>query len=748
MRDDLLRLLEDSGEGLLVVDANLQCIYGNAIAVSILNRAGSSLIGSSLTDFFLPIVHPEATEFALRVLHEKRPITVNHYSLTLHAWFHIRYVPVQTDTVLISFHDVTAHYTEVEALRISEARFRAMCEAIPLGILITDAQGNCHYANPAWGNMTGISPSITEGTGWLAAIHPDDRIHASAAWHDAVRAGIPYDSILRIQKTTGAICWMHLRAVGMYTDGQLQSYVATGEDITEFSQAQEAINEYQRFIENVVNATPDIIYIYDLREQRNIYVNREIYLVLGYHPEEIGTLGTTFTQVFIYPEDNTALQAHATMRDSLPPGQFAEVEYRMRHKDGSYRWLWSRETIFSRDEQGAPTQVFGIAQDITHRKFLEAERERLLSEAEDRADHDALTWLYNHGSFHRRLAEEERRARGSNSTFGIAVLDVDNFKFFNDAYGHAAGDEVLLKVAQVLKSACRGTDIVGRVGGDEFAVLMPGLTSATVEEAGYRLRRAIGKLGYRPHESQSDVPLGLAVGVAVFPEEGSTAADVYRVADEKLYQAKHGSKRSALRAEELRRQAEDLIPGFAMIDALVSAVDSKDRYTRRHSEDVLLYVTRLAEAIRLPEVECSALSLAALLHDVGKIAIPDKILRLPGALSPEQFEMIKQHAPLGASIVASVPGLEATIDAVRHHHEAWDGSGYPDNLAGENIPFTARLLAIADSYSAMTTDRPYRKGLSHANALHILQEGSGKQWDPALVVAFCQALANYKATKT
>ena len=176
-----------------------------------------------------------------------------------------------------------------------------------------------------------------------------------------------------------------------------------------------------------------------------------------------------------------------------------------------------------------------------------------------------------------------------------------------------------------------------------------------------------------------------------------------------------------------------------MLDALVTAVDGKDRYTRRHSEDVLFYCAKIADALGLAPVFQETLSVAALLHDVGKIGVPDHILRKPGRLADEEFEAVKQHPLMGAVIVGAVPGLEGTLDAIRHHHERWDGGGYPHGLVGEAAPLAARIMAVADAFSAMTTDRPYRKGMRWADALILLEQGAGSQWDPECVRALLRA---------
>ncbi len=175
---------------------------------------------------------------------------------------------------------------------------------------------------------------------------------------------------------------------------------------------------------------------------------------------------------------------------------------------------------------------------------------------------------------------------------------------------------------------------------------------------------------------------------------------------------------------------------YSILNALVTAVDNKDRYTRRHSEDVMTYSLQIAQALGMDDEALGIVRIAALLHDVGKIGVPDAILRKPGTLSEAEVRAVQQHPMMGSIIVGAVPGFEATLDAVRHHHERWDGKGYPFGLAGEDTPLLARLMSVADAYSAMTTDRPYRKGMDADKALSILEAGAGTQWDARCVAAF------------
>ncbi|HEX5323499.1 MAG TPA: HD domain-containing phosphohydrolase, partial [Capsulimonadaceae bacterium] len=266
-------------------------------------------------------------------------------------------------------------------------------------------------------------------------------------------------------------------------------------------------------------------------------------------------------------------------------------------------------------------------------------------------------------------------------------------------------------------------------------MLMPGMRPEEAFEFKGRLYARLKDVGFRPDGYDATIPLSLSIGIAVYPDEASSRLDVLDLADSRLRRTKTGGTDTD-EADRLRSMLTRSMEGFSMLDALVSAVHNKDRYTRRHSEDVMAYSLQIVDEVGFEEEFRQTVAIAALLHDVGKIGVPDHILRKPGALTSEEFEAVKLHPIMGAAIVAAVPGFEEMLDAVRFHHERWDGGGYPHGLRGEETPLIARLMAVADAYSAMTTDRPYRKGMPAEKALSIISQGAGVQWDPTFAEAF------------
>ena len=500
------------------------------------------------------------------------------------------------------------------------------------------------------------------------------------------------------------------------------------------------VMERLRLLEAAVEKANDVIIITEAEPTnqpgpRIVYVNAAFTKTTGYTAAE--AIGKT-PRMLQGPDTNQIISSK--IRKHLKKWKPVQVEVLNYCKDGTK--FWADLSIFPiTDENGWHTHWVSVQRDITARKALEVQRETLLAEALEHADLDSLTGLWNHRGFQRRLEAEADRAHRSDERLVLAMIDVDNFKFFNDVYGHPVGDQILRQVASALRSSCRSYDTLARFGGDEFALLATVSASEDVASLQERLRGALSDLGYTPDGYDTEIPIGASCGMAVFIEEAATRLELVDLADQRLRAAKAGEGTKAALVESFRAKFAHSRSGFPMLSALVNAVDVKDRYTCRHSEDVMVYSLQISQALGLDEAAQRAITVAALLHDVGKIGVPDDILRKPGRLTTAEFEAIQQHPDMGANIVGAVPGFEEALDAIRHHHERWDGKGYPFGLRGQETPLTARLMAVADAYSAMTTDRPYRKGMPPQKAKQILEEGAGTQWDPECVRAFLSSPA-------
>jgi len=349
------------------------------------------------------------------------------------------------------------------------------------------------------------------------------------------------------------------------------------------------------------------------------------------------------------------------------------------------------------------------------------------------ARRDPVTGLLNHGTVVEVLASALEDARPTGSVVAVALLDVDNFTLINEVYGHAAGDEVLRRVA-TLQEEVEASWTIGRFGPDEFLVVAPGISASRVEGVLTAFRRRIAESSVQFGQSEQ-LPITFSAGVAAYPEQADSATELLSSCTLTLGEAKSAGGdmiRVADRTADERADAR----GFDVLQGLVVAVDNKDRYTKRHSEDVARYASFIARRLGLDEEFQSTVRLAGLLHDVGKIGIPDAVLRKPGGLSADEAEVVKQHVALGDAIVRDLPNIELVRAGIRHHHERWDGHGYLHGLEEESIPLIARILSVADVFSAMTTTRPYRKALPLSEALKRLGDAAGTQLDELLVTTF------------
>jgi diguanylate cyclase (GGDEF)-like protein/putative nucleotidyltransferase with HDIG domain len=367
---------------------------------------------------------------------------------------------------------------------------------------------------------------------------------------------------------------------------------------------------------------------------------------------------------------------------------------------------------------------------------------RLRHQAEEllesrRRDH--LTGFMNHGAAAARLTDVLAAATVDGSSVGIALVDIDNFRLLNETYGSPAGDEALLMVARALEAESGPWQGLGRFGPDEFLAIAPAPVARELPAAMKRVQAALESASLQ-FEGSERLPLTVSAGVTYFPFHATGVNELLSAATIALGEAKAGGGNRTVIADAWTSEPKAAQSTFDVLQGLVVAIDNKDRYTKRHSEDVACYALFLAARIDMADADRAVLRTAGLLHDIGKIGIPDDILRKPGRLSPYEYEIVKQHVALGDLIVRDLPEIELVRAGVRHHHERWDGQGYLDGLAGEQIPLFARILAVGDAFSAMTTTRPYRKALTIQQALEELRAAAGTQLDPELVALFVDGI--------
>lgn len=403
---------------------------------------------------------------------------------------------------------------------------------------------------------------------------------------------------------------------------------------------------------------------------------------------------------------------------------------------------------------------------------LLAENFRLVERVDKSFYMDSLTNLYSHRRFHEILVEELAHADATNTKVSVIIFDINNLSQINKDYGHAKGDEVIKVVANKINDNIKKQYVAARYAGDKIAVILKNMNS---EEAKYMAEYLTYSLSCCLVDDIGPVNK-LSVGIATYPDDANDNEKLIILAEQAVLVSKTKGYKNGISTivstHDYDFWDEDAVNSFAtvmakkqsklgidfentlveqfnnknfvsqnhlieVVTSLASAIDAKDEYTKDHSSSVSRYSVALAKAINLPEEEVDKIKLGALLHDVGKIGIPENILTKAAKLTDEEFKIIQQHPVIAVEkILETTPLLRELIPIVKYHHEQWNGKGYPCGLKGEEIPLAARIVAIADTYHALISDRPYRKGMSFEKACSILEEGAGIQWDKELVRQF------------
>jgi PAS domain S-box-containing protein/diguanylate cyclase (GGDEF)-like protein len=437
---------------------------------------------------------------------------------------------------------------------------------------------------------------------------------------------------------------------------------------------------------------------------RFLQVNRAMCDLTGRCKEDL--VGKSFRDI-THPDD---LDASAAALARLATGELPEYRLQKRYVRADGRVLWGLVSVsLVRDDSGEPLYAIGQIQDITDRVRAE---EQLAYQAH----HDSLTGLPNR----RKLMDDLERHVAAATPEELLVLllfDLDGFKAYNDTFGHPAGDALLTRLGKNVATAVEGRGVAYRMGGDEFCVLghleVDGPDSLS-EAAAAALR-----------EHGEGFTITASHGSVVLPLEATDAAEALRMADQRMYASKGEGRASAA------RQATN---------TLLKALSERSADLGTHLSDVTDLSEAAARRLGLPNEQIAPLLQAAALHDVGKIAIPDAVLNKPAPLDESEWEFMRSHTVIGERILAEAPALSEAARIVRWSHERFDGKGYPDGLAGDEIPLAARIIAVCDAYDAMTTDRPYRPAVTTEAALAELRLNSGTQFDPAVVEVFVAGL--------
>jgi diguanylate cyclase (GGDEF)-like protein len=489
-----------------------------------------------------------------------------------------------------------------------------------------------------------------------------------------------------------------IQVVPIKSKFNLSSCLVIFTDLTELLASQEELSIMHERLQSAVHANHSFIYEWDVIKDQIMTIGQ-----LDAPNSNMITNSKEFVSR-IHPEDQELFKEKIDhfIHENIDTLQ---IDFRTLDPTGKHKWVSNNGRAITRDEQGKVMSFIGTITDISERKKYEKNIQFL-------ATHDLLTNLKNRNSF------ETYTSTHDLTNHLLLVSDMDGLKPINDTHGHQFGDRALKHIASILNKEFQDAEFIGRIGGDEFAIILPPLRRSEITNRIYNIKRAI--------QSQSDLPMetNLSIGYS-YSREGESFENLFQRAEDRMYKDKLTNRTSSK---------------ASVVLSLMKSLQEKNLETEEHCHRVEKYSVAIAERMRLDYHIINELRLLAKLHDIGKIAIPAQILNKPSQLSDDEWLMMKKHSEIGSRIVSASPNMESIAEGILYHHEHWDGNGYPEGRSGTNIPLTSRILGIVDAYDAMTSNRCYNKSKTRIEALQELALCSGSQFDPFVTELFISIL--------
>ena len=596
-----------------------------------------------------------------------------------------------------------------EDLAASTDLFQKVFAFAPLGIALLDAEDNNFMVNPMLEQILGRTRQELLQTHWTSITHPDDLAEDQELYRRWQAGTIEhFYREKRFLRPDGSAVWCAVQVTPLrLRAGQVAQNMAIVEDIHEKRLALEALRESERSKSVILINLPGMAYRcrYD-RDWTMLFVSEGCLELTGYPPASfINNQVLSFNQV-IAPEYRDQLWQE--WEKAVPEGVPFRSEYEIVTAQGVRKWVLEiGRAIYN--VQGVPEALEGIIIDINAEKEKEAML-RYISE------HDFMTGVHNRTCFEEMLGQLEGKAH---LPLSVMAMDINGVRLINNAFGYDAGDRLIAATAKILQDCCRAQDVLARIGGDEFGLLMPNTDAATASIMVSTIKEAVA--AYNRNRPGQPYEMSLSIGFATKETTDERNFDTLKQADD------------SLRNRMLLNQHSS---HNAIVASIMATVYEKSQETEEHAKRLAALSSAIGRKLNLSHKNLDELELFAMLHDIGKAVIDDRILNKPGRLDEAEWEIMRKHPEIGHRIAKSADELEPIAGYILTHHEHWDGSGYPRGLKGAEIPLLSRILAVADAFDAMTEDRVYRKALSAETALAEIEKCAGTQFDPEIVRIF------------
>ncbi len=599
--------------------------------------------------------------------------------------------------------DITERKKIEYKLKQSEEKFQLLFDKAPLGYLALDSEGCFIEVNQKWLDTFGYKKEEVIGN-WLGDFLCPEYVYAFRERFQIFKAQGYIQSEVEMLKKDGRRIFIAFEGKIAYgSDGEFKQTHGIMQDITEQRKTEKALIESESKYRRITENMSDVVWTTDLN-LNTTYVSPSAEKLFG---ESIQTYLTRSVEEKFVPA--SLREIHLVLAEELEkendPASDKKrtriIEAEHYRGDGSIIWV-SMHVAILRDENGEVIGFQGVTRDITMRKKVERELLYL-------SNHDHLTGLYN-----RRFLEEELRRLDTKKTLPLSIImcDVNGLKLVNDSFGHDSGDTLLKNAAEIIRKACREEDLIARIGGDEFVVVLPNTTANESVKVANHIKELASK------EMVANIELSISYGYDTKMNDKQSIIETIANAENYMYRHKL-YERSSIRSKT--------------IDLIMNTLFEKSKREAAHSSRVSNICQAIASKMNFNKDEVNQMKIAGLIHDIGKIGVDEKILNKPGSLTMDERRDIERHPETGWRLLSSTNEFSELAQFVLNHHEKWDGSGYPNGLKGEAIQLEARIICVADAYDAMTSDRSYRKGLTREEAIKELTRCSGTQFDPNIV---------------